>query len=143
MFQYEQLVNVLNNSKWMGGITMLLFNIGSKYVLADLGKFHEEILTNQVIKKFIIFSMFFAATRDIIYAFFLTIMYVIIIDGILHEKRKFCIIPKKYRQNVDAEISQKEYDEAVKIIEKYKKNNTVIDNYENKYMNNIELLKKI
>lgn len=142
MFQYEQIVNILNNSKWMGGITMLLLNVGSKYVLADLGKFHEEILTNHIIKKFIIFSMFFVATRDIIYAFCLTILYVIIIDGILHEKRKFCIIPKKYKQNTPT-ISEKEYDEAVKIIEKYKKTRNIIDTFENKYMNNIDLLKQI
>jgi len=74
---------------------MLLMNFGSKYIVGDLGQAHDKILSNQIVKKLIVFSLFFVATRDIITAFLMTILYVIIVDGILHEKSKFCIVPKK------------------------------------------------
>lgn len=90
-------IELLNNNKILWGATMLLLNFGSRFVVADLGKFHESILANQFVKKIIVFSMFFVATRDIITAILLTLVYIFIIDGLLHEKRKFCIVPKKFK----------------------------------------------
>lgn len=96
-------IELLNNNKILWGATMLLLNFGSRFVVADLGKFHESILANQFVKKIIVFSMFFVATRDIITAILLTLVYIFIIDGLLHEKRKFCIVPKKFKDitNID------------------------------------------
>jgi len=89
-----QLLSLANNNRVIWGLTMLLMNLGARYISADLGKSHEKILQSQVVKKLIIFSLFFVATRDILLSFLLSILYVIIIDGILHENSKFCIVPK-------------------------------------------------
>lgn len=110
------IIDLLNNNKFIWGITMLLLNFGSRYVIADLGKFHEAVLSNEYFKKIVIFSMFFVATRDILTAFLLTVLYILIIDGILNEKRKYCIVPSKYK---NISISEKEYVNAKKIIENY------------------------
>jgi hypothetical protein len=110
------IIDLLNNNKFVWGITMLLLNFGSRYVIADLGKFHEAVLSNEYFKKIVIFSMFFVATRDILTAFLLSVLYVIIIDGILNERRKYCIVPSKYK---NISVSEKEYLDAKKIIEKY------------------------
>lgn len=83
---------ILNNNKIVWGLTMLLLNVGAKYVMADLGKIHETLLANEIAKKIIVFSMFFVATRDIISAFVLTVLYVLIVDGIFHESRKYSIV---------------------------------------------------
>ena len=107
------------------GITMLLLNLGSRFIVADLGKFHETILANEYFKKLILFSMFFVATRDILAAFVLTILYIIVIDGLLHEKRKFCIIPKKYMENIQKqdqnklEINETQYLQAKQVVLAY------------------------
>lgn len=81
-----------NNSKMFWGLTMIMINMGSKYVMADLGKLEEKVLKSELVKKLIVFCMFFVATRDIITAFVLTILYVILIDGIFHENRKFTVL---------------------------------------------------
>ena len=94
MYIFETIA-LANNNKLFWGLTMLLMNFGSRYIVGDLGKSHEKILTNHIVKKAIVFSLFFVATRDIIIAFILTIVYIIVIDGILHDKSKFCIVPKK------------------------------------------------
>ena len=91
VFEY---IDYLNTNKFVWGLSMLLLNFGAKYVVGDLGRIHEMILASEVTKKIIIFSLFFVATRDIITAFILTLIYIFVIDGLLHEKRKFCIVPQ-------------------------------------------------
>ncbi len=88
-------IALANNNKLLWGLSMLLLNIGSRFVVADLGVAHEKILSSQIVKKIIVFSLFFVATRDVIISFVLTLIYIIIIDGILHERSKFCIVPEK------------------------------------------------
>lgn len=112
-------VDALNNNKILWGVTMLMLNIGSRYVVGDLGKFHEYILASEITKKIIVFSMFFVATRDIITAFLLTVLYIFVIDGILHEKRKFCVIPKKYIVSQEQKLSEEQYLAAKAIVAKY------------------------
>lgn len=114
-----ELLDFLNNSKILAGLSIILMNLGSRYVISDLGIIHNKILSSELFKKLIIFAIFFVATRDIMISFMLTISYVLIIDGILHEKRKFCIIPKEYIKDVQIQISEQEYNKAKDIIIKY------------------------
>jgi hypothetical protein len=142
-----ELIDFLNNNKIVWGVTMLLLNFGSRFIIADLGKFHESLLTNEFFKKIILFSMFFVATRDIITAFLLTLLYIFVIDGLLHEKRKFCIVPNKYK-NMNQGIDEKQYlDAKEKIIayeQQHKKNdnlNTSSTDYD-KYVAKLNILNK-
>jgi hypothetical protein len=135
-------MDLLNNNKIVTGIAMLMLNIGARYIQADLGKAHEMLLSNEYVKKIIVFCMFFVATRDVAIAFLLTIFYIIIIDGMLHEKRKFCIVPKKF---IDTkEVSDIDYKKAQEIIRTYqetkiKQESKPNNNYEN-YINNITII---
>jgi hypothetical protein len=124
-----EILTVLNNNKILWGVTMLLLNVGSRYVVADLGKFHESILSNEYVKKIILFSMFFVATRDILTAFILTILYLFIVDGLLHEKRKFCIVPNKYKNlNNINKVNESQYLEAKQKILIYEQQNKELTN---------------
>jgi hypothetical protein len=134
----------LNNSKIFWGVSMILLNMGSRYIIGDLGKTHEKILTSEIFKKIILLSMFFVATRDVITSFLLTVVYVIVIDGLLHEKNNFYIIKEK---PVDDKLpSHQEYEKAKTIVTSYEtmsNNNppsSLPDKYEN-YINNLYLLR--
>jgi hypothetical protein len=94
-------------------------NLGARYLAADLGTSHDKILNNQITKKLIIFSLFFVATRDIPTSILMTILYVILIDGLLHDKSKYCIVPKEVITG--------------------QKNNSVLENY----LSNLQLLKNV
>jgi hypothetical protein len=146
-----EIIDLLNNNKVLWGVTMLMLNVGSRYVVADLGKFHESVLSNEYVKKIIVFCMFFVATRDVTTAFLLTVLYILVIDGIFHEKRKFCIVPKKYKDASTASsasptVTEQQYLQAKKIVldfenaaTKVKTNEQQQDEY-NKYAENIKLL---
>lgn len=94
---------VVNQSKVMWGVSMLLLNFGARYVISDLGKVHELVLSSEIMKKMVVLSMFFVATRDLLTSFLLTVAYVIIVDGMLHEKRKICILPNTFISRADAD----------------------------------------
>ena len=98
-------MDLLNNSKITAGVALLMMNLGAKYIQADLGKIHEKILSNTYVKKIIVFCMFFLATRDAAVSFLLTIIYIIIIDGVLHEDRKFCLIDLKKKNTYEKYIN--------------------------------------
>lgn len=135
-----QAVDYLNGNKFFWGVTMLLLNFGSRFVIGDLGKVHEQILANEFVKKIITFSLFFVATRDIVIAFVLTILYIVIIDGILHENRRFCIIPQKYIKT-HKQITDEEYQRALSIVKEYEKSQNETDiNFYDIYKQRIENL---
>lgn len=117
----DNVLMILNQNKVMWGVSMLLLNIGSRYVVADLGKSHEYILSNQIVKKLVVMSMFFVATRDVLTSFLLTVSYILIVDGILHEKRAYCLLPKKVIHDVNAgkPVSNDDYNRAKSIVATY------------------------
>lgn len=134
----HDIINILNNNKILWGVTMMLLNLGSRYVAGDLGKVTEAILASDYVKKVIVFSMFFVATRDILIALILTILYALIIDGILHEKRKMCMIPQKYRiPSITPGITQVDYLNAKKVVSEYEKMNqsTGVETFNTYYKN--------
>lgn len=134
-------LSLLNNNKVLWGITMILLNMGSKYVMADLGKVHERLLTSEIAKKVIVFSMFFVATREVTTAFLLMVFYVIIVDGIMHEKRNFFAFGK----SLPAAVSEDEYKRALDTIQRYESQGQVAkvgdgDTYA-KYLNTVYMLR--
>lgn len=112
-------LTLLNNNKILWGVSMILLNMGSRYVIADIGKLNERLLTNELFKKVILYAMFFVATRDLLISFLLTVVYTLLIDGILHEKRNFHVY-----QNVKttAAITEQEYNDAKGLIKRYEEN---------------------
>tara|TARA_Y100000389_G_scaffold43467_1_gene38093 strand:+ start:40 stop:492 length:453 start_codon:yes stop_codon:yes gene_type:complete len=118
---YFNLKNItkLNKSKLLSGITLLLLNIGSKYLILDISKSSQALLKLKIIRRLTLFSIFFVGTRDIILSFLLTSAFIIFSNGLFNEKSKYCILPKNIKEN---KVSEQEYNEAIKTIKEYKNN---------------------
>lgn len=94
MFPFlEELLLALNTNKLFWGVTMVLMNMGSRFVIMDVSKNHEQLLMSDLVKKLILFCMFFVGTRDIITALMLTFAFSIIVQGLLDHSSRFCILP--------------------------------------------------
>lgn len=132
----EALLAFINQSKIMWGVSMLLLNIGARYVILDLGKAHELILSSDIVKKIIVLCMFFVGTRDIVISFLLTIAYVIIIDGMLHENRRFCILPKSIAEKARG-MNAHEH------MEQYEDNSSNLDPKKDAYSRYITNIKRL
>ncbi len=137
----------INQNKIMWGMSMLLLQFGARYVLGDLGKAHEVLLSHNITKKLIVMAMFFVATRDIVVSFVLTIAYIVIIDGILHEDRQFSLIPSVVRQkivqDIGSKIPQDDYKKAKEIVKLYETQNNAKQQISLQDMNDISYLKYV
>ena len=98
---------------------MILMNLGSKYVGLELSEFQDEFLSKKIIRRIIIFCIFFISTRDILISLVLTAIFIIFIGGIFNDNSKFSII-KKYNPQTKI-ISREDVRKAKKIISKYER----------------------
>ena len=93
---FWEYIEILNNNKYFVGIIMILLNLGSKYISVELSQSQEKFLGSPIIRRLILFTVFFTATRDIWISFLLTAAFVILVSGIFNDDSFYCLIPKKY-----------------------------------------------
>jgi hypothetical protein len=86
-------MDFINGNKYLWGISLLLLNVGSRHIVMDLGKFNENILANSIVKKFVLFCMFFVATRDVLVSLVLTLCFSVIVYGLLNENSRYTLVP--------------------------------------------------
>ena len=109
------LINQLNNNKYFVGMMMVLLNLGSRYIFLELGRFHDQFFNQKLVRRALIFTIFFVATLDIIASIFLSAFFIIFILELTHEKSPYCILPKgivKLDMNKDGVVSADEIKRA-------------------------------
>lgn len=87
----------LNENKLLVGLMMIFMNIGSKFVVINLSETQKELLSNTILRQVLIFCISFVATRDILVSLLLTAVFVILVDGLLHESSPLYILPDSMR----------------------------------------------
>jgi hypothetical protein len=127
----ELYLNNINTSKLFIGITMIMLNVGSKYVDFKFTKGQEKLLKEGLAREILIFAIVFMGTRDVLYAILLTAAFIILSEYTFNEKSKYCIIPDRMKQitimldtNNDGIISPEEEAKALDILnraERYRK----------------------
>ena len=55
----------LNTNKYFTGIMMIVLNLGSRFLIMELSENQEELLNNKIIRRFVVFTVVFIATKDI------------------------------------------------------------------------------
>ena len=85
-------INDLNNNKYFWAFCLILINLGARNIILDIGEFNTNILNNDVVKKFILFSLFFVGTKDILVALFMTLIFSIVVLGAFHKDSKFSLV---------------------------------------------------
>jgi|TARA_B110000977_G_scaffold133487_1_gene169993 hypothetical protein len=118
---FEDLTLSINNSKYFYAITMILLNMGAKYLEMDLVDSHRQFLSSKAIRRIIIFTVSFVATRDVVASLIITASFVILVLNLFNENSEYCVIPKtlkKLDSNNDGEISPEEIKKAYDILKK-------------------------
>lgn len=121
----EMYLNNINTSKLFIGITMIMLNVGSKYVDFKFTKGQEKLLREGLAREILIFAIVFMGTRDIIYAILLTAAFIILSEFAFNEKSKYCIVPERMKTisaivdtNNDGIISPEEEAKALDVLNK-------------------------
>lgn len=124
----------VNNSKLFAGIIMILMNIGSKYITVKFSKSQEAYMRNYIGREILIFAVCWMGTKDIYMSLMLTAAFFVLTQHLFNEESAYCVLPQKYRElhklvdaNGDGEVSQKEINEAVRILKQAKSQKTTTD----------------
>ena len=73
----------INENKYFIGFTMILLNIGARFIIDELDDDLRKIISDKIVRKIFIFCSFFMATKDIITALILTILFIIIVNEVI------------------------------------------------------------
>lgn len=120
-------ISSINQNKFMVAFSLILLNIGSKYINLDLTK-GQELLIKSISREILIFAISFMASRDFIVSLIITFVFSISIKFLFNENSNYCILPNNLKNiisvldtNNDKKISQQEINNAINILEKAKK----------------------
>ena len=113
---------------------MVMLNLGSRYIFLELGKSHELFFNNPTVRRLLIFTIFFVATRDIIASLLMTVIFIVFFLELTHENSKYCILPKKL---IKLQTDEKGFTTADEVKKAYftLKNSGQIEEFYNKKIN--------
>ena len=74
----------INENKYFIGFTMILLNIGARFIIDELDDDLRKMISDKIIRKLFIFCSFFMATKDILTAFILTVLFIIIVNEVIN-----------------------------------------------------------
>jgi hypothetical protein len=116
-------LDILNNNKYLSALTMIFLNIGSKYMAFDISENQEKILKSNLVRRIVLFSIFYVATKDLLLSLTFTTIFIILTMTLINENSKLCLLPKKI-----SIITQNQYKNALQIVKKYESLNAKILN---------------
>lgn len=115
-------INKFNTNQYLAGVAMILFNIGSRYLVVDMNKNTENLLKSKIMRRITLFSIFFIGTRDLIASLILTSIFLVMTMNLFNEESTFCILPSSFKDNI---FTNEEYHFSKRIIQEYEKINKV------------------
>ena len=123
-------LSIINESKLLVGIAMILLNIGSKYVDFKFTKAQEQLLRNGIAREILIFAIVFMGTRDIMYSLLLTAAFIILSEFAFNEKSEYCLVKKQLNRASDIiksqlssdDVTPEEEQKALDVIRRAEKN---------------------
>ena len=112
----ENLITSLNSNPYFIGSMMLLLNLGGRHLATGLTPEQDRFFQNVWFRRSLLFVVFFIGTRNVIAAFFMTVVFVGLIGYLLNDESTLYI----FKPDLKARKEKKEKEKK----EKEKKENT-------------------
>lgn len=112
----------LDNNKLLAGISIVMLNIGSRYLVLDLSENTKQLLQLSIIRRITLFCIFYLGTRNFKMSILLTAGFIIISAGLFNEDSMFCVLPQTGKPKKEKEkkpISMEEYKSALETVNNY------------------------
>ena len=74
-------------NKYFIGVVMIMMNIGARFMIEELTPEQKKLVNTQTFRRIIVFCGFFAATRDILAAITLTIIFILFLGEFFTDKK--------------------------------------------------------
>lgn len=93
-------IMLVNTNPYIIGLFMLLLNLGGRFLALELTKKQEEFLQSRWLRPFLFFTVIFIATRNLTAAFYVTMLFFLIVWVVANENSPYCMIPSWCGHNV-------------------------------------------
>jgi hypothetical protein len=87
----DSLLQVFNSNPYFIGIMMLVLNLGGRFISLEVTKKQEQFLQHPWIRRILIFTVLFVATRNIWVAFWTTVTVVLFLGYLFNENSSLCL----------------------------------------------------
>lgn len=88
---FEVAVQSVNTNPIFIGLMMLTMNLGARFLSLEITKSQEQLLQHPYFRRFLIFVIFFIATRNVVTAFWMSIIVILCIGYLFNENSGLCI----------------------------------------------------
>lgn len=113
-------------NKYFIGVVMIMMNIGARFMIEELTPKQKEWINTQTFRRFIVFCAFFAATRDLLAATTLTIIFILFVGEFSTDNRDIINKKKKKITNLDIQNELNSVINKVRMMAEEDKNPPVI-----------------
>ena len=85
----------MSSNKYFIGFIMIIINIGSRFLLDELTPSQKKFINKPLIRRIVIFCIFYMATKDLMVSVTLTIIFIIFISDMFIKDKDERDIEKK------------------------------------------------
>lgn len=119
-----------NTNPYFIGITMLLLNLGGRFLAMEVTKEQEKFFQNTWVRAFLVFVVVFVATRNVLVAFWLSLIVIIMLRFLFNENSSMYLFSndkkEKFQNQVGTILTPEEADIYRKLTDKIAKTQPVI-----------------
>lgn len=87
----DGLLQVFNQNPYFIGLMMLLLNLGGRFISLEVTKQQEQFLQLPWVRRVLIFTVLFVATRNLWVAFWMTLITVLFLGYLFNENSALCL----------------------------------------------------
>ena len=91
----EYFIMNLNTNPYFIGLMMLLLNLGGRFIGMEVSKEQEKVLQQPWIRRALIFTVLFVATRNVLVALIMTIFVLLTVSFLFNENTKSKLLKTK------------------------------------------------
>lgn len=81
----------LNSNPYFIGTMMLLLNLGGRFISLEMSKSQEQFFQNPWVRRLLIFTVLFVGTRNVVVAFWMTLVIILLIGYLFNENSSLCL----------------------------------------------------
>ena len=109
--EFQESLSCMNDNKYMIGLTMIMLNIGARFIIDELDDDLRKMISNKFVRRVFIFCSFFMATKDFFTSIVLTLIFVILINEVFGTEEG--TDPKEDKEGEGASFNRQELEKTI------------------------------
>ncbi len=85
-------INMINMNPYVLGIAYILLNLGGRFMVMSVTPGQEAFLQNIVFRPLLLFAIMFIGTRNMVVAFWLTVVILVVLHYLLNENSSWYLL---------------------------------------------------